>query len=82
LPSSSSYESIRAIELGAELFQKRSPTHPMKKSLHVKAFLLQVLEVYPFPRDKPAFRKSLKGVFNVVDGGDARGLILPRRCHY
>jgi len=50
---------------------------PIKQSLHVKAFLLQALEVNPYPKDKLIFRESLSGIFNIVDGGNARGLVLP-----
>jgi len=38
------------------------------------------LKVYPFPRDKQVFRESLSCIFNIVDDGDARELVLPWRC--
>lgn len=63
---------------GVELFQKISPAHLAKQSLYIKSFLLQVLEVYPLPRDKSILRESLCCIINIVDGWDASGLILPR----
>lgn len=62
----------------AELFKKGSPTHPVKQTVHTKVVLLQALKVCPLPKDKLVFRENLSGIFNIVDGEDARGPVLLR----
>lgn len=57
-----------------ELLQKACPANPVKESLHIKAFFLQILKVYALPKDKPVFNENLNGIYNVVDDGNVGDL--------